>query len=253
MYSVQKMISGLAVAVLFTGMTTAQGQVQVGISLPRRSYMVGETITARIAIQSQSAVPLVFGKDYHNAEMFLEVGAPRSGRNLAAERKRVQRDLVIMPGMSARDVIELTSLYEFLRPGNYRVLLVVRLDGVSYTSDAFAFDVERGIEMTSLRHMIQGYAEPAVLFSLRYTTRDGREDAFMVIKSAEGESLFGTFSLGPLLRIYNPMIRLRPDGTVAVIHQSGINRFTRSIFAVDRSGADFVEQRHFRPDGTPLE
>lgn len=235
---------------LFLGILPVMGQVHMGITLPRRSYVVGESIAATVVVQSQSPMPLVLGREHHNAELLLEISSNQGGRGRQPERKRVQRDIVIMPGTTMRDIVEITSLYNFLGPGNYRLHAVLLHEGAGYLSATFAFDVVRGIEMRALRQMLPGYSDIELVYSFRYASREGREEAFMVIESPDGRSLFGTFALGPLLRLYQPVIRARADGTVAVVHQSGRNRFSRSIFRVDRGGAEFVEQRHFRSDGS---
>jgi hypothetical protein len=208
----------------------AFGQVRLGITVPRRSFVVGEPIAATVVLQSQSVIPLVFGNEHHNAELFLEIVSSSTGRGQPL-RKRVSRDLVLMPRESFRDVVEVTSIFDFLAGGNYRLSVVVVHEGMSYRSPIFVFDVVPGIEMQSLRQMLPGYRDIEVVYSFRYATREGREDAYMVIESSDGRSLFGTFTLGPLLRLYRPMIRSRADGSVVVVHQSGRNRFTRSIFS----------------------
>ncbi|MFU8779799.1 MAG: hypothetical protein ACNA71_02085 [Kiritimatiellia bacterium] len=230
----------------------AFGQVRLDIAVPRRSYVVGEPITATLALQSQSTMPLVFGGEHHNAALFLEIRSSHTGRG-APDRRTVSRDFVLMPRSTYRDVVEVTSIFDFLAGGNYRMSVVVVHAGISYRSPLVVFDVVPGIEMQSFRQMLPGYDDIEVVYSFRYATRAGREDAFMVIESSDGRTFFGTFALGPLLRLYQPMVRARSDGSIVAVHQSGRNRFTRSIFAADRSGAEFVEQRHFRPDGTPME
>lgn len=230
-----------------------QGQVRMGISLPRRSFLVGESVAANLVIESQTPLPLVLGPEHHNAELMLELVSTRQGPGGQPERRQVQRDAVVMPGTQMRDVVEITSLYNFLAPGNYRVTAVLFHEGSSFRSVPFAFDVVRGIEMKSLRQMLPGYSDVELIYSFRYASRDGQEQAFLVIESADGTALYGTFVLGSLLRLYQPLIRARVDGTVVVVHQSGRNRFSRSVIRVDRGGAEFVEQRHFRSDGRPIE
>ncbi len=245
-----KIVAGPLLCLLLLS-TSAVGQVRMGLQLARRSYVVGEPITATIRLESQSRVPLVLGRD-GNAELMLEMTGGSLGRRSIPERKRVSRDLVIMPGSTIREIVEVTSLYSFLGPGNYRLNALVLHDGRSFYSSTFAFDVVSGIELRSFRQMLPGYGDREVEFSFRYATREGREEAFMVIQSPDGRSLYGTFALGPLLRMYRPVIRARDDGSVVVVHQSGSNRFSRSIFEVERTGAILRELRHFRPDGTPI-
>ena len=242
---------GIACCLLIMLNVQAMGQIRLGLDLSRRSYIIGEVITATVRLESQSREPLVFGEDA-NAELFMEISGGSLGSRGMPVRRRVSRDMVVMPGNSIRDIVEITSLYTFLGPGNYRANAVLVHEGRSYRSQTFAFDVNSGIEMRSFRQTVPGYRDREAVYSFRYASRDGREEAFMVIQSPDGRSLYGTFSLGPLLRMYRPVIRARDDDTVVVVHQSGNNRFSRSIFEVERTGAIMRELRHFRPDGTPI-
>ncbi len=242
----------LSCGMLFFLQAGAMGQVRLGVTVPRRSFVLGEPIMATLTLQNQSMRPLVVDRDHYNAELFVEVSGGSLGRRNAPVRRRVYRDFVIMPNASIRDVVEITSLYEYLGPGNYQLNVVMHYEDRSFYSEPFAFDIVSGLEMRSFRQMLPDYSDIELIYSFRYATREGREEAFMVIQSADGRSLYGTFSLGPLLRLYRPVIRARDDGSVVVVHQSGHNRFSRSIFMVERTGAMLIEQRHFRPDGTPI-
>ncbi len=235
---------------LFLLQASAVAQVRLGVNLSRRSFVLGEAITATMTLQNQSPVPFVLDREHYNAELMLELSGGSLGRRGLPVRRRVYRDFVIMPNATIRDLVEITSLYEYLGPGNYQVDLVMNFDGRTFHSATFVFDIVPGIEMRSFSQMLPGYLDVEVNYSFRYASREGREEAFMVIQSADGRSLYGTFALGPLLRLYRPVIRARDDGSIVVVHQSGRNRFSRSVFMVERMGATLIEQRHFRPDGT---
>lgn len=230
----------------------AQAQIRVGAQLERRSFVVGESITVRTTMENQFSVPLVLGKEDGNTEMLLEISSSRSSGPPERNRRLVKRDLVIMPREKARGVIEATTLFSYLEPGSYRIRLVLRHEGSTYSSQPYDFDVVNGMEMTSLWHIMSGYDDVEMRYSVRYANREGREEAFFVIERPSTATWFGTHGLGPILRVYRPLIRMVDDGNVVVVHQSGRNRFTRSTFSVDRNGSRFVEQRHFRPNGEPL-
>ncbi len=233
--------------------SVAQAQIRVAATLDQRSFVVGEPIMVTATIENQTSVPLVFGSQYHNADLFLEVSRTRSIGPAESNRRRVQRDTVLMPRSQMRELIEATTIYTYLQAGNYRLRVIVKHEGYTYSSQPFVFDVASGIEMQSLRHMLPYYDDIELRFSVRYANRSGREEAFFVIESPALRDWYGTYALGPVLRIYQPAIRVREDGRVVVVHQSGRSRFTRSTFRVDREGSQFVEQRHFRPDGTPIQ
>lgn len=240
------------VLVLLVGARTVRGQVQLGAELEGRTFMVGEAVVANIAIRNFSPEPLVFDDENHNAELRLEVRQHRSGIPPEAGRFAIRRSKVLMPGETIRDIVEVSSIYDFWEAGTYQIRLLLTHASQTYASKAFVFDMVNGIEITSARYPVSGYETLWIDYSLRYMGRDLREEAFLIIKPSGSTDLIGSFSLGPVLRVTHPVIEMRPNGNVVVVHQSGRNRFTRSVFDVFPQGAEFVGQSHFLPDGTPL-
>lgn len=225
------------------------GQVRLGVSLPMRTYMIGESIAADVILENQGTVPLVFGQEHQTAELLVELRSKAGNqRSWQPAAKKIRREVVLMPGSTIRDVVELTSLYDYLAPGSHQVSIVVDYAGSRFSSKSFGFDVIRGMEMASYQTVLPGYQDMRVVYSLRYASREGREVAFMVIESEDGRRLYGSFMLGTVVRLFKPVIQAS-RGNVVAVHQSGRNRFTRSVFNVDRTGAEFVAQKHYRADG----
>ncbi len=226
-------------------------QIQVSITLDHPAFLTGEPFTGRVRIENRLSVPMVMDKDYHNTELIIELIRRSEGTAVESSRRLVSRDTVIMPDQQAVEIVEITSLFDIREKGGYQVRAIIRYDGNLYLSQPLAFDIVRGLEILSSRRGLAGYNGIELIYSLRYWKRRQGELAFMVIEDAGNGSVYGTFVLGPLLRIIRPAIHFDAQGRAIVVHQSGRDRLTRSVFTVDSHGAAMVDRTHHFPDGRP--
>ena len=227
----------------------AVGQIRVGIKMDHRVVMEGEPTVVTISVQNDSETPLVFNKVYHNAELQVSL---RHGRSAGEPvYKSLARDFVIMPDDRGDNLVELTSLKDMRLPGSYSVWAQVLYNGRVFASRPYGFDVVHGIELITVQRHLRGYESIRLTYSLRYFARDGAEYAFLVVKDSVRNILYGTFRLGALVRVGEPAMSFDAKGRLVVVHQSGRNRFTRSVIATDRNGARVEAQTHHLRNGTP--
>lgn len=241
----------LLVGVLVSFASSACAQIAIDLTLEHGSYVIGEAFTARIRVRNELDVPLVLDDEYRNAELFVELVRDKSAGISESDRQSISRQTVIMPGTDRLELVEITSLFNLMQPGGYRLRVGIRHEGYIYLSASVGFDLVHGIEMLSVRRGLAGYTDADLEYSLRYWRRSGGEHAFFVIRNTTSGSLYGTFRLGPVVRVNPPAIRFDQQGRAIAVHQSGRNRFTRSVFEVDSTGAFLVGQTHHLEDGRP--
>ncbi|HAS82856.1 MAG TPA: hypothetical protein DCS43_09355 [Verrucomicrobia bacterium] len=240
---------GVVLLVSVAFVTPAAAQFRMGVSLEHSAYMRGEPFAARVVIENHLSVPLVFGDEYSNAELIVEVVRDRSTGPADTNRRPVRRDTVIMPGEKAIELVEITSLFELRETGGYQVRAVIRYEGELILSHAIGFDIVNGIEMASVRRTFPGYSDIDLDYSLRYFKRGKSEFAFVVIRDVATDAIFGTFQLGPAVRVNDPAMQVDREGRLIVVHQSGRARFTRSVLEVYRDGAKLTAQTHHLANG----
>jgi hypothetical protein len=226
---------------------TSVAQVSVGIKLDQLTLMVNEASTISIVIRNESETPLVFNKKYHNAE--IQVSVQRDRASMASGFVSLKRDFVVMPDEFTTELVELTSLADISAAGIYRVSARVRYDGKLHNARPKSFDVAHGIELASRNRSLSGYKDVQLTYSLRYCARKSAEYAFLVVEDLDRKISYGTFQLGPSLRVNPPAMKFDDLGRMVVVHQSGRNRFTRSVVKANRDGAVFVGQTHHLPNG----
>ncbi len=227
----------------------ALAQFRIGVSLEHRAYMRGEPFAATVVIENHLSVPLVFGDEFSNAELMLEVVKDRSTGPAASNRVPIRRDTVIMPGEKAIELVEVTSLFDLRETGGYQVRVVIRYEGELILSHLLGFDIVSGIEMASARRSLPGFHDIDLEYSLRYFKRGQSEYAFVVIRDLATDVIYGTFLLGPVVRVNDPALQFDREGRLTVVHQSGRTRFTRSVLEVHRAGATLTAQTHHLASG----
>jgi hypothetical protein len=235
-------------AVVTLQASSVLGQIDVGIKCDASRYIIGERIVMEIQIRNSTDEPLVFNDVYHNAELELSIIQGRQLDGIPI-RKKLKKEFVIMTDDTITKHIELNPLCSFQKQGCYQVRVSIYYGGRVYTSSPFAFDVIDGIELTSRRRMLKNHPNVTLTYSLRYIGRDSRETAFMVIQDKERGELYGTFRLGPLVRVYRPALTFDGDGNLVCVHQSGYNRFSRSVISVNENGAEFLRQTQHLSNG----
>lgn len=241
------------VALLFSlaASGSSYAQIKMSITLDQQAYVVGEAFAARLLIENNLNTPMVFDEKYHNAELFVELVRDGAGTPPEADRRPVLRESVIMSGEKTLELIEITSLFDVRQSGGYQLRAVIRYEGKLLLSRPVGFDLVSGVEVLSVRHGLPGYFDVELEYSLRYWKRGGGEHAFFIIRDVNTDIIYGTFALGPIVRVNEPAIEFDRQGRVVVVHQSGRNRFTRSVLEADRNGAVLEEQTQHLADGSP--
>ena len=234
-------------AVLFT-VQSASAQILVGVKCGNIKYMVGVNIPLKITVINNTGEPLVFSKDYNNATLTLELEHDANASGIA-DKKQIKRDIVILTGDTMDTVLDVREMMSLINPGAYQVKASVDYSGKVYTSRAYGFDIVQGIELLSRKRMLPGYSDIVLTHRLKYLGREGKEDAFFIIKDDDRDIIYGTFNLGPIVRIVPPVMKFDGNGRVIVVHQSGHSRFTRSVIKVTVNGAKFEKQTYHRPNG----
>lgn len=226
----------------------ARAQLEVGIKCDANKYIMGEKIVMKMMIRNSTDEPLVFNDVYHNATLELGIIFGRQLDGIPV-RKKLKHDFVVMSGDTITEYISMNELYKFQCQGCYQVSITVHYNGRTYTSAPFGFDVVDGIEILSRKKLLKNHPDIVLTYSLRYLDRNSRETAFIVITDKEHQVLYGTFRLGPILRVHKPVLSFNDDGKLVCVHQSGANRFTRSVISVSANSAKFERQTQHRANG----
>jgi hypothetical protein len=251
----QRMAYTLALATgLWLALSTAlKAQLGIDVKIENRAVLEFETVLATITLRNDAETPLVIGERDFNATFEIVLGrqVQRTEESGQTTKRAITRGIVILPGKGRTELVDISSLFDLREMGGYRLSVQVVHEGRSYVSREQIFDVVPGIELQSVTHPMPGYRSTKLTYSLRYWTRRSTEHLFMVIKDTSNRLSYGTFDLGCIIRFMPPKMSYERTGTLTVVHQSGRERYTRSVFKVSGEGVQFAEQTNHLPNGRP--
>ena len=237
-----------ALLLLSLGVAPSLAQIDVSMQMENIKYIQGERIPVNVAIINHSGETLVFSDAYHNAELKFNVTRDGSPSRIG-QSARVKQNFVVMSEESVSKVVDIGSLLKLNDLGSFQVRFSVTFAGRVYYCQPKSFDIVPGIVLVSRRRLLKDYPETVLTYSVRYVGREGREHAFLMIKDEAKDCIYGSFFLGRIVRVTNPVLRFDEDGRAVVVHQSGLYRYSRSVFSVDRDGARFISQKHYDLNG----
>jgi len=149
-----------------------------------------------------------------------------------------------VPDESREFSFDIGIWYDLSRMGKYLVYATAERGGKSYASNQVMVEVVNGIELRSVTKAAPGGSGRVLTYSLRYWARNRGEFLFLRVDDKENRMNYGVYLLGPLVRVFAPAIEVDRNGRITVVHQSGADRFSKTVFQFTDAGMQFVEQTH---------
>jgi len=228
--------------------------LELSLDIEHGSYLQYEPIMAFLTVRNDSDTPFVVHENMEADASSIDFEIRPEGRE-ALDRtgaapviKRVRID----PDGSREVFADLTMYYNLTGLRRYTVAARTRRAGRTYLSDRKSFEVVRGMELARAKRAIPDYPELVREYYLRYWLREGREHLFLSVDEPASGLNYGVFSLGRVVRLTPPVVKVDRRGEVVVVHQSGIRMHTRSVFLSNREGVRFIDQTYHLPDGKPF-
>jgi hypothetical protein len=166
------------------------------------------------------------------------------------ERPCVER-LRIDPDRKGEVCTDLADTWDMVDLGQYTVAARVDWNGRTFQSEWLTVEVVKGIEVAAVSRAVPAYPDLTRGYSLRYWPRSGTEYLFLSVDEEPTQVNYGVFALGKLARVIAPVIKVDRQGRVVIVHQSGPDCLTKSVFESSRAGVRFVDQTYHLPSGEP--
>ena len=244
----------LSAALLLSGGARA-GDLRVGLKAEHATYLQFEPLNVILTVHNAGNEPFRFDADSEGAKSRLrflvehtrfEPLKPRDGAVFVW-------NLEVAPDETQHAMVDLTRHFDLQATGSYTIQALIEDGGKTFGSRKLAVNIVTGIEITSRARGIPGYTDRMRTYSLRYWPREKHEVLFLRVDEELASMNYGVFELGVLMRANKPVIKADRDGTVTIVHQSGTDHFTRTVFQSTASGVSFVDQTYHRANGTPYQ
>jgi hypothetical protein len=220
----------LAVAA-WGGALVAQAQIEVSWSLVHNRTVLMEPILATVRISNYSGHNLDL-TPHGNARLTFDVEDQPTSMVRGTGQPLVQQ-AVIIPDSETREVeVNLLDAYRILKGQSYMLTPVLEFDGVRFSGARLSLEVQPGIELLQRDYGMRSSGNARTV-SLRLIHRDGGDRALFRIDNASTGYCLGVYELGRVIRFFVPRLEQDRDGAFHVLHQSGPDRFTLSVFDFD--------------------
>ena len=163
------------------------------------------------------------------------------------------KGVVIEPGRGREIRRDLTLWYDMGAMGRYMVTAEIAWDGRIMASRPVVLEVVRGIELQQVSRGVRGYPNLKRTYSLRYWPREGAEQLFLSVDESPTGLNYGVFRLGPVVRVFKPVVEVDGQGKIVVVHQSTSRRFVRSVLKGSRERIYFEGQSVHVPEPSSRE
>jgi hypothetical protein len=241
-------------AVLGALALTSAAELTLRLKLEYSRYLIFAPVHAVVTVHNQSGQTFGFyetpGEAGDRSLSFLVERKP-GGPAPRLDNGPVVKALRLLPGEKRQVMRDLSLWFDFTDYGSYTVTVTADWHGRRFESNTARLDIVSGLPILSVRRSVPRQPNVIRRFTLSYLARGGKEQAFLSVTSDAGEKSFGCFGLGPIVRVFRPVMDFDAAGTLRVVHQSGGDRYTRSTFRFTGDVVVFMDQDYFGSDGLP--
>lgn len=233
---------------------TAHGQLTLEMRMEHQKVFQFEPVRALLTIRNEGTLPYVIYRPEEPGESRIDLLVER--RHYEGVRKigkgPIVESLEIYPDATEDLLLDLSRWYDFSGMGGYNVSVIAFWRDSRFVSNTMRIEVDGGLPLVSVTKPFPGTVGRFCTFSLRYAMRDRKEHLFLRVDEEATSTNYGAFDLGSLVRVFKPTLEVDRMGAVTVIHQSGIDQFTKSQFTFTDTGLTFADQTYYGPDGKPM-
>lgn len=199
-------------------------QIDMSATLSQTTALIHEPVNVQIRIRNNTPDPIRLSADNPAATLWLVVerGPSRSVRQTTPELFR--GELVIPPMQSITHTINITDAYDIRAQGPYTVRVRLSWRGQTYGAATQFFDVVPGIELSRVEtDLADGSGRR--LYRLITVNRNRRYDLVFRVDDPIAGINYTVTSLGSLLRVMQPQLRVDAAQNAVILHQASPARY----------------------------
>ena len=234
----------LAAGLAFLAAFSMRAQsLSFAVEMKHNSYVVGEPVLASVVIENHGFRPVNISDygPFKGNRIFFEISQTPQVYLKQRREGKIITDLELEKDEGATCNVNLSSWYNLLSPGAYRIHAVLILGDQRYESQMTSFDIVPGIELAKATQYLQGRPPTERTLLLVYWGRDGKDVAFLRAWDADGTT-YVTLEIGSLIRNRRPVLQKVDDTTYFVHRQVTSDALQRAKIVSDASGVSLMEQ-----------
>lgn len=240
------------IAVIGLTATDCLAQVSIQLTSPHKAYLLFEAIPITIKIENDSALELPVGRYESAARLWLKLDYRREEPDIAPVMPPKELSHILKPGKAYLLKVNLAVLFDVRKARRYTVTTYLDWRGRRYSSASVVLGVVNGLEISTERRGLPMRPEIVREYSLRYIERGGGEHLILSVSNREAGRCLAVFDLGPMMRLYKPILRFDRTGNLRVVHHMDRNVNAHSYLISDEKSVRFLERVHKTTDGQDI-
>jgi len=236
MNPVPRLAGSLVVSALLT-VTSAQAQVQFSFALPHAQVLQHEVLPVIVTVRNSGTTALkARGEDAF--VLGFEITDPDGVRKKMRSGAAPWVPPVIEPGREVTFTNDLQGLFHLERPEALAVAARLQAHGRTYATAKNFVEIQPGLELA--RITVPAADGSTRVAGLRVMNRQQRDRLFLRLDDESAGLCYGVIELGRYIRVGQPTLEVDGQGRVHILHLSGPNQFTHSVYTLN---GDRVLQR----------
>ena len=226
--------------------SAAHADLGILLEVEHTTFLRLETVLVFVTVTNRSPDVLVLDQKESPGRARLDFDVRRIGQGAVKRIRRspLERPLELQPGEGRRLLVELDHAFDMSATGDYIIEAYVIREDLRYGTKPRSISVVRGIPLDSVSQSVPGQPGLVRNMSLSYLAREQHETLFLSVDEPRSGLNYGVFALGPLVRIFRPVLESPGDGRIVVVHQSGPRQYMRSILQSTPGSVRMVDQSY---------
>ena len=238
---------------LFAASASIAQSLGFSVEMKHSSYVVGEPVRSTVTIENRGFRPVNI-TDYgpfKDNRLFFEISHTPHVYLKQRKEGKIVTDIELEKDEGMSCEVNLSTWYDLLSPGVYRIRAVLILGNERYESPMTSFDIVPGIELAKSTQYIQWKPTIERTLLLVYWSRNGKDVAFLRAWNADGTT-YSTLEIGSLIRNRKPVLQKVDDTTYYVHRQVASDTLQRTEVISDASGISLRENQTGVDPGVPI-
>jgi len=217
-------------------------QVDLSLSLSRKSYIQYENIICKITLKNNTAHPLVFGNNTNLKGAIYFVIKNTAGKTWSTKEEKINpfNSDIIEPGETSLSTVSISSLLSLNDPNAYSIYAVFEYPQLKeqYRSNSVSFSIEKGSTVWQAEVGIPSFNDKKDIIEGRQyvlkTVYDGKNKLFILLIESTSH-VYGVARLGYDIGIKKPECLIDRLSKLHILIQTSPSIFSYFIYNPDCS------------------
>ena len=216
------------------------GQVQVAVEVDHSNHLLFEPVNVKVSIFNNTENDLAL-KGQGDISWLSFLVTQGDGTPVRPEQAMKMEPAVLKSQQARSLLVNVTPLFAFREPGEYRVRAVINLPGQGdLISSPVVFAVSNGQKIWSQTRPIN--ASERIYSLIRFIPNVDTTYLYVRVEDEKENIVYSTFPIGEIVAFSMPQTAFDTSGNLHIIHVDGKSSYCYSVVGVE---GNMKDQQHY--------